>query len=354
MTVIPGDTGGDWRAKKFVEYAHFVPPVHQAFLTEYARRNNLNEEQCILLSFIMGNVYSEITTIFMFESWNKTCPDLKQVDEFLKEWNDTIVYGSARKWVRYGNRAWTTMNWFVKTTDRKVLPWFNNIAVGKNSREVYDNVKTAAMVCPEYGRFASDLFNEILMIFYKNNFISKNLKSDESINFYEGANLTSGLFNIMYMDDRANLYDKDKKLTSEEFDMLMETLLSLKSLYEKMYPEKKIDVPLFVTKVCSFRNCFKGRRGGGYHHYRQLKYIRHFEKIAPKHKDLWAECYDIRKTVYPSILRGEDHGVYDIPKELSKWWLKHGWIGSEPEALLSIKKTSLENFLNCKHHRSVK
>lgn len=344
--IIPGDTGGNWRAKKFIEYANFVPPVHQSFFVEYAKRKNLNEEQCILLSFIMGNVYSELTAIFMFEVWNKRCPNLKEVDEFLKKWNDTIIYGSARKWLRYCNRAWTTFNWFVNETNQKPLDWFKTVAVGQNEREVYDNIKRASMNCPEYGRFSSDLFNEILMIFSKSNFISAKLKSDESINFYEGDNLTSGLFNIMYMDERADLYDKNRKLSSEEFDVLMNELLSLKKLYQTMYSDKEIDVPLFVTKICSFRNCFKGKRGGGYHHYRQLKYLKTFETIAPEYQWLWNECYDIRKTVYPSILRGEDHGIFDIPPELTKWWVKYGWIGNEPEALASITKNNLEQFMN--------
>ena len=111
--IIPNDAGGDWRAKKFIEYAHFVPPVHQSFLTEYANRRKLDEGQAVFLSFIMGNVYSELTAIFMFENWNKQVPDKKEVDEFLKKWNDSIIYGTARKWLRYCDRAWTTTNWFV-------------------------------------------------------------------------------------------------------------------------------------------------------------------------------------------------------------------------------------------------
>ena len=344
MIKIPGDTGGDWRAKKFVEYAHFVPPVHQAFLTEYANRRKLTEEQAVLLSFIMGNVYSELTAIFMFEAWDMKCPDLKQVDEFLKEWNDQIVYGSARKWLRYCDRAWTTFNWFVAETEQQPMQWFNKVAVGSTEREVYESLIEASQQCPEYGRFASDLFNEILMVFNKSGHLSKKLKSDESINFYDGMNLTSGMFNIMYMDERANEFDKNEKLTAQEFDLLMNRLLEIKDMYQQAHPEKEVDVPLFVTKICSFRNCFKGKRGGGYHHYRQLKYLRTFEQIAPKYKQLWDECYDIRKTVYPSILRGEDHCIYDIPPGLTKWWLDRGWVGCEPEALLSIKQNTLEKF----------
>lgn len=341
--IIPGDQGGIWRAQKFVEYANFVPPVHQSFLTEYASRRNLTEEECVTLAFIMGNVYSELTAIFMFESWNRQCPDKKELDEFLKKWNDKIVYGSARKWLRYCDRAWTTFNWFIEETDRRPMEWFKTIAVGNNEREVYDNIKAGSMECPEYGRFASDLFNEILMIFSKAGMITTKLKSDESIDFYEGDNLTSGMFNIMYMDDKADDYDKNRNLTQEEFDMLKNKLLWVKDLYQETF-KTDIDVPLFVTKVCSFRNCFKGKRGGGYHHYRQLKYLREFEKIAPERQDLWNECYDIRKKVYPSILRGEDHGIYDIPKGLTRWWLDHGWVGCEPEALASIKKNNLEQF----------
>lgn len=341
--IIPNDTGGDWRARKFVEYAHFVPPLHQSFLIEYAKRRNLTEDQCVVLSFLMGNVYSELTAIFMFENWGKGCPTKAEVDSFLKIWNDKMVYGTARKWIRYNNRAWTTMNWFVDRTERDPGSWFNSIAIGANDREVYDNIKAESMLCPEYGRFASDLFNEILMIFNKDGRIKTDLRSDESIDFYEGDNLTSGLLNILYLDDRADEYDKNRKLSVAEFDMLMDKLFELKALYKEVNG-KDIDIPLFVTKVCSFRNCFKGRRGGGYHHYRQLKYLRHFEEIAPDYKSLWDECYDIRKTVYPEVLRGEEFGMFDIPKGLTRWWLDYGWIGNEPEALDSIKPNSLESF----------
>ena len=175
--------------------------------------------------------------------------------------------------------------------------------------------------------------------------ISGKLRSDESINFFNGANLTSGLFNIIYMDERADKFDRDNSLSEEEAEFLTQKLLWVKSIYEKMHPEKEIDVPLFVTKVCSFRNCFKGKRGGGYHHYRQLKYLREFELLAPENQKLWDECYDIRQAVYPSILRGEDHGIVGIPEEISKWWVKYGWVGCEPEALASIKKSTLEGFI---------
>lgn len=342
--IIPGDTGGDWRARKFVEYAHFVPPVHQAFLLEYAKRRKLTEEQCIFLAFIMGNVYSELTSIFILEEWGYKVPSLEVVNEFLTEWNPKIIYGSARKWTRYGGRAWSTFNWFVNETKNGINPWFNKIAVGTNEREVYDNIIAGALECPGYGRFSTDLFNETLMLYSKAGMITTKLRSDESINFAHGANLTSGLYNIVYMDERADQFDRDGKLTDEEAEFLTEKLLWVKSIYEEMHPEKEIDVPLFVTKVCSFRNCFKGKRGGGFHHYRQLKYLREFELLAPEKKQLWEECYDIRKTVYPSILRGEDHGIVGIPPEINKWWVKHGWVGCEPEALASIRHKSLEGF----------
>lgn len=343
---IPGDTGGDWRAKKFVEYANFVPPVHQSFLIEYAKLRNLTEEQCVLLSFLMGHFYSELTAVFVLEYWNYTLPDKTEIRNFIEKYNDTIIYGTARKWMKYNDRTYRILSWLSdETSETGILSWFKSIAVGSNEREVYDNIKSYSLRCPEYGRFASDLFNEILMIYSKSNNITVKLKSDESINFREGNNLTAGLFNIVYMDERANQWDKHEYITDAEFDFLMEKLLWVKSIYEQRFPEKEIDVPLFVTKICSFRNCFKGRRGGGYHHYRQLKYLIYYEKTLPECKSLWDDCYLIRKRVYPDILRGEDYGITDIPPELTKWWLKYGWIGNEPEALASIRKQTIDNFL---------
>ena len=340
---IPNDTGGNWRAKKFVEYANFVPPVHQSFLTEYAERRNLNEEQCILLAFLMGDVYSELTAIFMLEEWNYSLPTKEQVALFLEKWNDTIIYGSARKWMRYNGRTQRTLEWLIDESKNGVYSWFKSISSGSTEREIYDNIQSSVLKCPEYGRFASDLFNEILMVFNKSGRVSTKLRSNESINFYDGNNLTSGLFNIIYMDDRADDWDIEGKLSQDEFELLSVELLKLKDLYEQTY-NTEIDVPLFVTKICSFRNCFKGKRGGGYHHYRQLKYLRHFETIAPAYQPLWDECYDIRQKVYPSILRGEDHGIVGIPPSLTKWWLTNGWVGCEPEALASIRSSSLDEF----------
>jgi len=342
--IIPNDKGGDWRANKFVEYANFVPPIHQSFFWEYSNRRNLSEDQCIFLAFLMGNFYSELTAIFAFEEWDMKLPTSNQVNSFFDQWNDRIVYGTARKWQRYNERSKKTLNWFVNNTENSVSSWFDTIAIGDTEREVYDNVQKSIRVCPEYGRFACDLFNEILMIFNKNERLSKKLRSDESINFYEGDNLTSGMFNIIYMDDRADEWDKTKKITKYESDLLHDKILWVKEIYENKFPDKEIDVPLFVTKICSFRNCFKGKRGGGYHHYRQLKYLREFELIAPHKESLWKECYDIRKKMYPEILLGEMHGIVGIPREICKWWLRHGWIGNEPEALASIKTNTIDSF----------
>lgn len=348
MTNIPGDLNdGLWRAKKFVHYANFVPPVHQPFFPEYAKRRNLTEEQCWFLSFIMGNVYSELTAIFIFEELGMKIPTKESMDKFLSEWNDRIVYGSARKWLRYNKRAWTTFNWLTETTNGDMRNFFKQVSLSDNERLNYDNIQNFALTCPEYGRFASDLFNEILMVFMKSGHSSIRLRSDESINFYDGANLTSGLFNICYMDERADLFDKDGKLTKEENDFLTEKLLWLKEVYKSEFPEKEIDVPLFVTKICSFRNCFKGTRFGGFHHLRQLTYLKKFEEIAPHRSDLWEEMYDIRKTVYPVNLRGEEFGIYQIPKEFKRWWLDRGWIGNETECyklLQSYKSNTLDEF----------
>ena len=182
------------------------------------------------------------------------------------------------------------------------------------------------------------------MLFSKSGMISAKLKSNESFNFYHGANLTSGLFNICYMDDRANKFDRDNILSDEEAEFLASKVLWIQEIYEEMLPEKVFDGPLIIPKICSFRNCFKGRRGGGYHHYRQLKNLREYEIIAPHKENLWKECYDIRQAVYPSILRGEDHCIEGIPPEISKWWVNHGWVGCEPEALASIRKVTIERF----------
>jgi len=341
---IPGDKNdGVWRAEKFVDYAEFVPPVHQNFLVEYAKRRQLDEGQCVFLAFLMGNFYSELTAIFAFEKFGRKVPTNAEVDKFLLEWNDLIVYGTARKWIRYKGCSNLVLNWFVNTVSGDPLGWFDRTIRDKNPREAYDALQTESQRCPWYGRFASDLFNEIVMVFAKKRLITTDMRSDESINFYDGANLTSGLFNILYMDDRANEFDANKKITDEENALLSEKIIWLKRVYELKYPNKEVDVPLFITKICSFRNCFKGKRGGGYHHYRQLKYLREFERVAPEEALLWKEMYEIRKFVYPSVLLGEEHGIVGIPAGLTKWWLKNGWIGNEPEALASIKPNSTLN-----------
>lgn len=318
---IPGDNGKDFRLKKFVEYQHEVPETHYRLVGEYAKRGNLCKDEIINLAFILSVTYSEITTIFVRELMKKISPEI-----IWERYKNTLIFGSARKYAKNNDEFVPLIEEWREVTRKGPYSFVKNENT-KCGEETYRRLHRTLMSLHGCGRFSADLFLETLI--YLKEELELNVEQPSALDWRECSNLTSGIFNIFYEDEKANEYERTRRLSNSECAYLSSRLRRIKTEIEKTYPEQNSEVCMFIGKICSFRNLFKKARYGGFHHDRQLGVLKQYENAFPEYGYLWSECYEIRKAIFPNRFLGELNGWDGIRKERKKLWLEKGLTGVE-------------------------
>ena len=198
---IPHDNGKDYRLKKFVEYQHEVPSIHYRFMGEYIKKHNFDLNRTLDMCWYMSVTYNEITCILLDELYHKGY----SYEEIWDKFRDILNFGSSRKYAK-------NMNWFIPLmkewrtmTNNNPLEWLR-LKNKPNSEQTYKVIQRELRNKKFVGRFASDLFLE--SITYLKDYIGINIKQPSLIDWKYCSNETSGIFNIFYEDEKANLYDK--------------------------------------------------------------------------------------------------------------------------------------------------
>jgi hypothetical protein len=331
---IPNDQGGDWRLTKYVEYQHFVPPVHYEIFKRYAKVNNLNLDDQIYLSWIMANTYQEVTSLLLLEEVSLGEGFSDRFNDYWKTNQHRIILGSSKKHMRYCERIEGTFKWFEDTfthspTD-KLLDITSSVPAGTERTEVLNKF---IRQCPEMGRFACDYFIETLKLLQDDGMNDVGLGQAEEIDWDDGSNLTSAIFNILYMDEEADLFDSGKMSKEDLLEyrpLLKETLYNIGQTIEDTYGAP-VETTYYTTKLCSFRNLWKNSRYGGFHHDRQLGFLREYQKSYQEKNQLWEHIFETRKLKFKDNLLGELNGWAGIRKERKKLWTTKGLTGVEPE-----------------------
>jgi len=319
---IPHDDGRTYRMKKFVEYQHEVPSIHYRFLGEWIKKYRFDREEAVDMCWYMSVTYNEITCALLNE--------LRFPPEYVwKKYKDKLNFGSARKYAK-------NMDWFVplmtewrRLTQGIPYEWVLS-KKGNSPVQTYRNIHKALCGINHVGRFAADLFMECLV--YLKDWLRLDIREPLNLEWDKCANLTSGLFNLMYEDEKANNFDRERRTSIRDKIELTNELLKVQEEIRNTYPEQDSDVTMFIGKICSFRNLFKGARYGGFHHDRELGVIRQYEADFPEYCSLWRKCYELRKEIFPNHLLGELNGWAGIRKERKKLWLERGLTGVEKGA----------------------
>jgi len=324
---IPNDTGHPYRMNKFVEYQHIVPPIEPTTYIAYARENNLNPDECIMIAWYNSMSYCSITAIFLFNKLKGI--QEKDLEAFWAENKNKLIFASARKYVGL-------MDWFIPLMIQfhtailgQPFEWVKFHAGKGTAREKYDRIYKLLMKWQYMGRFSVDLFVDALVQFSKAGLIPIEFQA-EDFDWRNGSNITTGMFNVFYRDDEADLFDKNKTLTKGQIEWLETGLkVLLKAIIEK-YPETTEEQAFqgVTQKLCSFRNLWKGARYGGYHHDRQLEQLRFYQEKYPN-EPLWNELFELRKKIFEPQLLGEIGGWNGIRKERKKLWITQGLTGVE-------------------------
>ena len=329
---IPGDTGKDWRLNKFVEYQHEVPSIHYRVLGQYITKylgKTLDLDDAVMMCWYMSATYNEVTCVLLHEIFNWRSLTPSSVSDYCKLfWEETkpvLDFGSSRKYAK--NMDWfpSLMENFIRTVKRHPYRWLQSFN-SSDGEQSYRSLYKAILKIPFTGRFAADLFMECVL--YLNPVFGTEFREPVKLDWKNCSNLTSGLLNIFYKDEEANLYDKTKQLPVSE-KLLTKYLNRVQKRIEREYPEQDSDINLFIGKICSFRNLFKASRYGGFHHDRELGVIREYERILPEYQYLWDRLFKLRKEMFPERFLGELNGWDGIRKERKKLWLREGLTGVE-------------------------
>ena len=208
---------------------------------------------------------------------------------------------------------------------------FVKSAEGRTPKETYRNIHSKVRRISGVGRFAADTFMETIV--FKKGLLELDVEEPGEIDWKNSANLTSGILNIFYEDENANLFDRKKTLTDDEKMRLTQYLSVIRTAIQAQYPEQNSEISMFIGKICSFRNLFKNARYGGFHHDRQLGVLRQYEERFPEYGHIWSECYEIRREIFPDRFLGELHGWGGIRPWRKKLWTTAGLTGVEPESL---------------------
>ena len=183
------------------------------------------------------------------------------------------------------------------------------------------------MLQPNSGNFAAYQFVD--SVDYLSDWFPIDVKGSSVLDWNHCSNMTSGLYNILYEDEKANEFDRKHVVSPEDRERLGREVLRIQEEIRKTYPEQDSDISVFIGKVCSYRNLFKGARYGGFHHDRQLGVIREYEKSFPEFGSLWEKCYELRREIFPQNMLGELNGWDGIRNERKKLWLQQGLTGVE-------------------------
>lgn len=327
---IPNDTGYPYRLLKYVEYHMSVPPIEPATIIPFCQRNNLTEDECILLAWYNSMCYCAPTALFLLQSLPE--PQTANIEKFWKTHKKNLLFVSARRYVK-------NMDWFLPLMKRFcgsvsqyscLTEWLGDIVTNKNSpEEAYAEVYRFLMKWEYMGRFSVELFTDMLVHLWDARLISVPFSSNQAeFDWEDGSNVTSGIFNMFYRDEEAESYDKTHKVTAEQKEFLNEKIKEVQAAIKYYYPKEDVGVSVITPKICSWRNLFKGKRYGGYHHDRQLEQLRHYEKNYPDNP-LWKEIYAIRECCFNKNLLGEFCGWTGVRKERKALWLTEGKTGVE-------------------------
>lgn len=200
---IPGDDHKTYRLKKFVEYQHEAASINERFLGEWIKKYNVDKDRAVNMCWLMLVTYNELTCILLDELIRQYGAEL-----VWERYKPLLNFGSARKYAKNNDQFVGLMNDWRALTDNCPFKWLIR-QIKPSEVESCKFIQSTIERVPNVGRFASDLFLEAIV--YIRDYLGVGIKFPETKDWKNCANLTSGIYNIFYEDERANLFDKTKR-----------------------------------------------------------------------------------------------------------------------------------------------
>lgn len=308
---IPGDTGGNWRAHKFLEYAIGAPTVCHPTILAYAEKAGWSKDEVVTASFLHCLFYEELTAIFGVEKFSTN------LRAACKYWDFHTPHTNPDK------RRVITMNLYpaaidnwLSLTEGQPHAWVSQFSSRKELRKGITSVKNI-------GGFSADLFENCIY--------AAGYSLDERFPEWRSTpQLSIGMCHVLYKDGKAASIRSSKFVSPRDEEKLSLYFDRLCHQMEKEYPGNPPES--WYTKLCSWANLFQGTRYGGFHHDRQLENLHWHEKNFPEGALIWRRVYSLRKKLWKHHMLGELNDWDGIRPERKKLWLREGLTGVEKVA----------------------
>lgn len=260
---------------------------------------NDNEEAKKEAVLLYSLTYSVPTTIVLM----KKLPELKaNPQEFWKKYKSRLLFQSDRKYVKMNDRFAQAYSEF----------WHNGVFESLKKTNDLAEAVTVVENCYGFGRFSAFLFLETYGVIFGKTF------TNNKLDWKNGATVTSGLFNVLGLDEQADDWDKRHKLwcKPETLDQIANEILGCVT--------RGKELAILETNLCAYRKLFKGSRYIGYYSDRVLDELHYSLKTFPECAKELNLLFTAREKVIPDKYLGEKHGWTGIRKELKKFYLKNG------------------------------
>lgn len=338
---IKGDTGHPWRLHKFLETLQETPYADTTFLTAFVNNQHSSLDEMILLAWYHSLLYSEISAVYLLKHLDFFQLNPKTLKAFWDSKKSDLEASSFRVYVKNNDWFVPLMKTFIKKTKKQPARWFKSLVdTCIDPKDRFNAIYSEVNSWKYMGRLSTEAFLWTLEDLSYQGLFPWRL---DSPTYYwgKGSNETSGLLNVLYLDEEANEFDKTGKLPHHLYPILDEGLVEVQKELKRLYPKQNADFKQVSPRLCSFRNLFKSNRYMGYHYDRQLsQIIKMRDSKTCKDSKLYDLCFKLRKQVFPKRFLGELNGWSGIRKERKTLFIKQGLTGCEPlkgQLLINIR-----------------
>lgn len=314
---IPNDAGGNWRRKKLVSYIGEFPDEIGPLMHQFFQEYSYTKDQQVWWILLYSACYCMGSACVLSESLDFRTLTKKSLERFWTNHKQKLIFQSDRRYIKNMDQ-FTTIAWeFIERSGRH--PWrYLKQFFRDTPEETYAALYREVSSWKYYGRFGT-----ILFLYNLNKMLGIPLDSQE-YDWKSGSTTTAALFNANYQDDRADEFEKNPRLSTEEQIWLDTQLHKIISVLKKKYPERNWTVMGVTSDMCSYRKLYKQSRYLGFYVDRQQDELRILEALNPEFSSMWGNLWRWRKEYLPEQYLGELQGWDGVQKWRNKSWVTKG------------------------------
>lgn len=280
-------------------------------LKNYADRNKLTLQERFDLAYFYSVTYCIISALFLLK-YRETI--LNDPVSFAKNSKKIIIFQSDRRYVRVGNNYEKMLNCFSGRLANKESEVIEKMK--KNGKLNMQKIESEVSNWYFFGRFSTYLFAETLGRLFGQDI------GTTQFDWLNGDTATSGMMNLLCLDQSADYFDKYGKLPSNITTTQLD--VGLRIVQQKIKSKGFTPITAEIeTSLCAYRKFYKGSRYNGYYIDRILDELVKYKDFDEMKDDI-QQIYEIRRQLFDKKYLGEYGGWKGIRSDLKHYYKETG------------------------------